>query len=210
MIRLMIQVTYKNQVVYGTNTFPSRSANFLNSLFPLPSNHFKNSAQPTNRHATPSHHQQHSHKIPRLMALRKGEWRDQVANESHDIDHSSARSPLLRRAAQSRNRPRDDQRVRRGAAADVQERRRVARCWAEAGDGDDVADDGDDHGACDVPATFFQAVAVPGCEHGCHEVWRGCEEGRYGRGAHVEGAHDCWVEVIEAEGAGDADVEGDL
>ena len=172
MIRLMIQVTYKNQVVHGTNTFPSRSANFLNSLFPLPSNHFKNSAQPTNRHATPS--------------------------------------PLLRRAAQSRNRPRDDQRVRLGAAADVQERRRVARCWAEAGDGDDVADDGDDHGACDVPATFFQAVAVPGCEHGCHEVWGGCEEGLHGRGAHVDGAHDCWVEVVEAEGAGDADVEGDL
>jgi hypothetical protein len=167
----------------------------------------------TNRHATPSHHRQHGHNIPRLMALRKGEWRDQVANESHDIDHSSARSPLLRRAAQSRNRPRDDQRVRRGAAADVQERRRVARCWAEAGDGDDVADDGDDHGACDVLATFFQAVAVPGYGHGCegcHEVWRGCEEGRHGRVAHVEGAHDCWAEVIEAEGAGDADVEGDL
>jgi len=147
------------------------------------------------------------------MALREEERRNQVANEAHYIDHSSTRSPLLWRAAQSRNRPRDNQRVGREAATNVQEGSRVARRWAEAGDGDDVADDGDDHGPRDVPAAFFQAVAVPGYEHGCegcHEVWRGCEEGRHGCGAHIEGAHDGWVEVVETECAGDADVEGDL
>ena len=112
------------------------------------------------------------------MAPREKERRDQIANKSHYVDHCSPRSSLLRRAAQSRNRPRNDQRVGREAAADVQEGGGVARCWAEAGDGDDVADDGDDHGACDVPAAFFEAVAVPGYEHGCegcHEVRRGCE-----------------------------------
>jgi hypothetical protein len=61
------------------------------------------------------------------------------------------------------------------------------------------------------PPQFLQPVAVPGYENGCegcHEVWRGCEEGLHGRGAHVKGAHDCRVEVVEAERTGDADVEG--
>jgi hypothetical protein len=210
MVRFTTPSTASSRIRHKHLSFPL--SRFLQLPVPPPEQPLQKQ-RTTNRHAAPGHHQQHSHKIPRLVALREEERRHQVSHESHHIHHSRARSPLLRRAAQSRNRPRDDQRVRREAAPDIEEGSRVARRRAEAGDGDDVADDGDDHGPRDVPAAFFQPVAVPGYEHGregCHEVRRGCEEGRHGRGAHVEGAHDGWVEVVEAEGAGDADVEGDL
>lgn len=57
-------------------------------------------------------HDQHSHKIPRLVALREEERRDKVAEEREDVAEGNASSTLLRGATKGDSDPGCQQRVR--------------------------------------------------------------------------------------------------